>query len=141
MNDFVDPIELQNTEINELHNEDLDSLLNKYFSGRVVRKDLTKQLKEGANVPVYVLEYEKKDVYEAALSNLGIKDALVPTPIVKQNEKLLTGGIWCIINAQYFYEEGQKTSPFSIQSLKPIQIPSMDMEEIFEARKHFTVDQ
>ena len=57
MNDFVDPIELQNTEINELHNEDLDSLLNKYFSGRVVRKDLTKQLKEGANVPVYVLEY------------------------------------------------------------------------------------
>jgi len=200
MNDFVDPIELQNTEVNELHNEDLDSLLNKYFSGRVVRKDLTKQLKEGANVPVYVLEYllgmycasddvevvnlgmenvkriltenyvrpdeaekvksvirergsyqiidkvsvklnEKKDVYEAALSNLGIKDALVPTPIVKQNEKLLTGGIWCIINAQYFYEEGQKTSPFSIQSLKPIQMPSMDMEEIFEARKHFTVDQ
>ena len=37
--------------------QDLDSLLNQHFRGRVVRKDLTKQLKEGANVPVYVLEY------------------------------------------------------------------------------------
>lgn len=188
------------TEIDEIRSEDLDALLNKYFTGRVVRKDLTKQLKEGANVPVYVLEYllgmycasdddevvsagmenvkriltenyvrpdeaekikslirergnyriidkvsvklnQNKDVYEALLSNLGIKNALVPTNIVKENEKLLTGGIWCIITAQYFYEEGQKTSPFSIQTLKPIQMPSMDMEEVFEARKNFSVDQ
>ena len=176
MNEFDETINVQNTEVNELRSEDLDGLLNKYFSGRVVRKDLTKQLKEGANVPVYVLEYllgmycasddddvvsagmenvkriltenyvrpdeaekvkslirergnyriidkvsvklnQKKDVYEAMLSNFGIKDALVPTQIVKENEKLLTGGIWCIITTQYFYEEGQKTSPFSIQTL------------------------
>ncbi len=37
--------------------EDLDSKLNERFAGRVVRKDLTKLIKEGANVPVYVLEY------------------------------------------------------------------------------------
>ena len=36
---------------------DLDALLNRYFAGKVVRKDLTKLIKEGANVPVYVLEY------------------------------------------------------------------------------------
>ena len=36
---------------------DLDRKLNEVFSGRVVRKDLTKLMKEGANVPVYVLEY------------------------------------------------------------------------------------
>jgi ATP-dependent Lon protease len=200
MNELDETTDLQTTEVNELRSEDLDDLLNKHFSGRVVRKDLTKQLKEGANVPVYVLEYllgmycasdddevvstgmenvkriltenyvrpdeaekikslirergtyriidkvsvklnQKKDVYEAMLSNLGIKDALVPTQIVKENEKLLTGGIWCIITAQYFYEEGQKTSPFSIQTLKPIQMPSMNMDEIFEARKQFTTDQ
>src|ERR671919_389695 len=35
----------------------LDDLLNQHFAGRVVRKDLTKLVKEGANVPVYVLEY------------------------------------------------------------------------------------
>ncbi|MDR0911281.1 MAG: protease Lon-related BREX system protein BrxL [Methanobrevibacter sp.] len=38
-------------------NDDLDSKINKYFPGKVVRKDLTKKIKEGANVPVYVLEY------------------------------------------------------------------------------------
>jgi ATP-dependent Lon protease len=194
MNDNVD------ADIQQVHSEDLDAQLNLHFKGRVVRKDLTKQLKEGANVPVYVLEYllgmycasddddvvkdglenvkkilaenyvrpdeaekikslirergsykvidkvsvklnQKKDIYEAALSNLGIKDALVPTKIVKDNEKLLTGGIWCIITLQYFYEEGQKTSPFSVSTLKPIQMPSMDMEEVFSARKQFTADQ
>lgn len=180
--------------------QDLDSLLNQHFRGRVVRKDLTKQLKEGANVPVYVLEYllgmycasdddevveqglqsvkrilsdnyvrpdeaekvkslirergsykiidkvtvklnQKKDVYEAQLSNLGIKDALVPSQMVKDNEKLLTGGIWCMITVNYFYEEGQKTSPFSLFTLKPIQMPNMDMDEVFEARKQFDRDQ
>ncbi|MDU5453135.1 MAG: protease Lon-related BREX system protein BrxL [Pseudescherichia vulneris] len=180
--------------------QDLDSLLNQHFRGRVVRKDLTKQLKEGANVPVYVLEYllgmycasdddevveqglqsvkrilsdnyvrpdeaekvkslirergsykiidkvtvklnQKKDVYEAQLSNLGIKDALVPSQMVKDNEKLLTGGIWCMITVNYFYEEGQKTSPFSLFTLKPIQMPNMNMDEVFEARKQFDRDQ
>lgn len=181
-------------------NNDLDTLLNQHLKGRVVRKDLTKQLKEGANVPVYVLEYllgmycasdddgvvsqgmenvkriltenyvrpdeaekvksmirergsfkiidkvtvklnQKKDIYEAILSNTGIKDALVSANIVKENEKLLIGGIWSIITVQYFYEEGQKTSPFSIQNLKPIQMPSMDMNELFTARENFSTEQ
>jgi ATP-dependent Lon protease len=184
---------------NDSGNIELDTLLNDVFRGRVVRKDLTKTLKEGANVPVYVLEYllgmycasdddeivmegfenvkriladnyvrpdeaekikslirekgsykiidkvgvklnQKKDIYEAQLSNLGIKDAVVSTNIVKENEKLLTGGIWCIITVSYFFEEGQKTSPFSVFSLKAIQMPSMDMQELFIARKHFSMD-
>jgi ATP-dependent Lon protease len=84
---------------------------------------------------------QKKDVYEAILSNLGIKDALINDRCVKENEKLLTGGIWCIITVNYFFEEGQKTSPFSIHTLKPIQLPSMDMEELFAARRQFSDDQ
>ena len=189
-----------NVDNNAIQITDLDDLLNQHFKGRVVRKDLTKKLKEGANVPVYVLEYllgmycasnddeivlkglesvkkilaenyvrpdeaekikslirergtfkiidkvsvklnQRKDVYEAFLSNLGINDALVPANIVKENEKLLTGGIWSIITVQYFFEEGQKTSPFSIMNLKPIQMPSMNMDEIFSAREHFTNEQ
>ncbi len=196
MNEF----EQNSREVEAVRSQDLDDLLNQHFKGRVVRKDLTKQLKEGANVPIYVLEYllgmycasndddvveeglanikrilaenyvrpdeaekvkslirergsfkvidkvgcrlnQKKDVYEASLSNLGIKDALVTNSIVKTNEKLLTGGIWCIITVQYFFEEGQKVSPFSISNLKPIQMPSMNMEELFEARKAFDTDQ
>src|ERR1035437_6689358 len=142
----------------------LDSLLNERFAGRVVRKDLTKLIKEGANVPVYVLEYllgmycasddaetiksgmetvknilaenyvrpdeaekvkskirergsfkvidkvtvtlnEKRDVYEALLSNLGVSRIEVPSSIVKKFEKLLVGGIWCLITLEYFFEE------------------------------------
>jgi len=180
--------------------ENLDELLNLHFAGRVVRKDLTKLVKEGANVPVYVLEYllgqhcasndeaiiqdglktvkrvlaenyvrpdeaekiksiirergslkiidkatvtlnEKRDVYEALLSNLGTKGVEISTNTVRQYEKLLGGGIWSIITMEYFYEEGQKGSPFIIRDLKPIQMPNMDMEELIEGRQHFTEDQ
>jgi ATP-dependent Lon protease len=175
----------------------LDDLLNQHFAGRVVRKDLTKLVKEGANVPVYVLEYllgtycasndeeviqeglktvkrilsenyvrpdeaekvkstirergslkvidkvtvslnERRDVYEALLLNLGVKGVEVSSTTVKKYEKLLVGGIWSIITLEYFYEEGQKGSPFLIRDLKPIQMPNLDLEELFEGRRAFT---
>ena len=181
--------------------DELSRKLNQYFAGRVVRKDLTKKIKEGANVPVYVLEYllgmycatddedginegvetvkrilaenfvrpdeaekvkskireigkytvidkvsvklnEKKDVYEAEFSNLGIKGVAISPTYVKQYEKLLCGGIWCIIKMDYYYdEEARGTSPFNISNLTPIQMPNLDMEEILEGRKYFTKDE
>ena len=178
----------------------LDGLLNEHFAGKVVRKDLTKLVKEGANVPVYVLEYllgmycasddeniirdgletvkrvlaenyvrpdeaekvksyvrergsykiidkvtvtlnEKRDAYEALLSNLGTKGVQIPDGTVKEFEKLLAGGIWSIVTIQYFHDESQRTSPFYITDLKPIQMPNMDMEGLYEGRKAFTADQ
>lgn len=178
----------------------LDKLLNERFAGRVVRKDLTKLIKEGANVPVYVLEYllgmycasdddetikaglvtvknilsenyvrpdeaekvkskirergsfkvidkvtvklnENRDSYEALLSNLGIKNTEIPDSYVREFEKLLVGGIWCIVTLQYRFEENSKTSPFLVSELKPIQMPGLDMEELFSARKGFTEEQ
>src|SRR4051812_5376083 len=179
---------------------DLDDLLNRHFAGKVVRKDLTKLVKEGANVPVYVLEYllgsycassdeeviadglatvkkiltenyvrpdekekvkstirergslkvidkvtvtlnERRDVYEALLENLGVKGVEVDSGYVKKFEKLLVGGIWCIATLEYFYEEDQKGSPFTIEELKPIQMPNMDMDELFTGRRYFTEEQ
>jgi len=178
----------------------IDALLNIHFAGRVVRKDLTKLLKEGANVPVYVLEYllgmycavddeeviqegmktvknilaenyvrpdeaekvkskikergnykiidkvtvrlnEKKDIYEATLSNLGVKGVEISSSQVKQFDKLLVGGIWCILNLQYLYEEGSNASPFILSELKPIQMPNLDLEAVFEGRRAFTEEQ
>src|SRR5713101_2231178 len=178
----------------------LDDLLNQHFAGRVVRKDLTKLVKEGANVPVYVLEYllgtycasndeevirdglatvkrilaenyvrpdeaekvkstirergslkiidkvtvtlnEKRDVYEALLANLGVKGVEVDSSTVKKYEKLLVGGIWCIVTLEYFFEEGQKGSPFIMRELKPIQMPNMDLDEFFAGRRAFTEEQ
>ena len=178
----------------------LDNLLNQHFAGRVVRKDLTKMVKEGANVPVYVLEYllgmycasddtdvireglvtvkrilaenyvrpdeaekikskireqgtykiidkitvklnEKRDVYEALLSNLGVTGVEIDSADVKEFEKLLAGGIWCIVTLNYFFEENQKGSPFRMVDLKPIQMPNMDMDALKEGRRYFTEDQ
>jgi ATP-dependent Lon protease len=177
--------------------DDIDTLLNANFAGKVVRKDLTKLVKEGANVPVYVLEYllgmycasdddvtirdglesvkkilaenyvrpdeaekvkskirergsykiidkitvklnERRNSYEAFLANLGAKDVEISDQFVRQFEKLLVGGIWCIVTIEYFHEGGQKTSPFIIRELKPIQMPNMDMEELFVGRSAFT---
>lgn len=179
---------------------DLDLMLNEHFAGKVVRKDLTKQVKEGANVPVYVLEYllgqhcasnddsviesgletvkkilsenyvrpdeaekiksiirergslkiidkvtvklnEKKDVYEALFSNLGIKNVEINSGLVKKYQKLLAGGIWSIVTLKYFYDEEQKGSPFILEELKPIQMPNMNMEELFNGRRAFTEEQ
>jgi ATP-dependent Lon protease len=178
----------------------LDDLLNRHFPGKVVRKDLTKLVKEGANVPVYVLEYllgsycasndevviaeglrtvkkilaenyvrpdeaekvkstirergslkvidkvtvtlnEKRDVYEAVLGNLGVSKIVVPSSVVKKFEKLLVGGIWCIVTLEYFFEEDQKGTPFLLQELKPIQMPNMDMDELFQARGEFSEEE
>lgn len=179
----------------------LDDKLNHVFAGRVVRKDLTKLIKEGANVPVYVLEYllgmyaatddeasieegmnrVKKilaenfvrpdeaekiksrirelgqysvidkitvklnptlDRYEAEFSNLGLKNVPVPSTYVKEFDKLLVNGIWCMIKIDYYYDEEERfNSPFVITTLQPIQMPNMDMEEIFRGREHFTKDE
>ena len=181
--------------------DELNVKLNKYFPGKVVRKDLTKKIKEGANVPVYVLEYllgmycatnderaindgvenvkriladnfvrpdeaekikskikekgiytiidkisvrlnERLDIYQAEFSNLGIKDALISEEYIKKYEKLLVGGIWCIIKVSYSYDEQDRhKSPFIISSLNPIQLPNMDLKGLFEERKHFNKDE
>mgnify|MGYP000877107523 CR=1 FL=1 len=84
---------------------------------------------------------EKRDVYEAYFSNLGIKNVIVEPSYVKDFEKLLCGGIWCILQMEYEVDEYGKGSPFKIVSLKPIQMPNMDIEEIFQGRKDFTKDE
>ncbi len=81
---------------------------------------------------------EKQDRYEASLSNLGVTNIQVTSKHVKEYEKLLAGGIWCILNMSYYYDEMDKSvSPFCIDKLKPIQIASLDMEEIKNGRREF----
>lgn len=181
--------------------KELNEKLNKYFAGKVVRKDLTKKIKEGANVPVYVLEYllgmycatndeqaindgvetvkriladnfvrpdeaekikskikeqgvytiidkitvrlnEKQDIYQAEFSNLGIKDAYIIEDIVKKYEKLLVGGIWCIVKVSYTFNDEEKHKiPFTVTTLDPIQMPNMDLTGLFEGRKQFSKDE
>jgi ATP-dependent Lon protease len=79
---------------------------------------------------------EKNDIYQGTLTNLGIKNLVIDPEIVKTNSKLLGSGIWCILQLEY--EAGAKPSPFIVASLKPVQMPTIDMEELFNTRSAFT---
>ncbi|MPY67688.1 protease Lon-related BREX system protein BrxL [Deinococcus sp. SDU3-2] len=181
--------------MDDLSAQDLNGKLNATYPGKVVRKDLTARIKEGANVPIYVLEYllgmycatddeatieegvsrvkkilaenyvrpdeaekvksrvkelgrytvidrvtaklnEKADRYELELMNLGVTGVEVDAGTIRQNEKLLAGGIWCILGLEY--DAGHKPTPFLLGSLKPIQMPSTDMDELRSGRAAFS---
>ena len=191
-------LELDATTVAENNQADeLAEKLHTYFAGKIVRKDLTKKIKEGANVPVYVLEYllgmycssrnedeieagvqnvkqilaenyvrpdeaqkiisklrergsytvidkvavklnYKDDIYEAEFSNLGLKGVPIAANYVSDYERLLCGGIWCIVQMEYFYDEADKGCPFVIRKLTPIQMPGLDIDEVKAARTNFS---
>ena len=196
--------EFSNAQENTTENkrEEIKQKLRQYYDGRIVRKDLTKSIREGANVPVYVLEYllgqycnsddeeiieegvenvkrilrdnyvrpdeaqkilsllrergsytvidritvvlnTKEDRYEATFSNLGVKGIPIHPDYVKDYDRLLCGGIWCILQMEYeFIEEDKKnTQPIRIRKLTPIQMPHVDMDEVRNGRKAFTKDE
>jgi len=183
-------------------NTEINKKLRELFDGKIVRKDLTKKIREGANVPVYVLEYLlgqycnsddeeiieqgmsnvkrilsdnfvrpdeaqkilsalrergsytvidkltvvvniQADRYEAEFSNLAIKGIPIASEYVSQYDRLLCGGIWCIVQMEWdFVEEDKKRrSPILIRKLTPIQMPHVDMDEIKNGRKAFTKDE
>jgi len=84
---------------------------------------------------------EQRDQYEATFSNLGISKVPVGDQIIKQHPKLLTGGVWSIINLGYMFSEERNSSPWLIESLKPIQISHVDIESYKEQRQAFTTEE
>ena len=84
---------------------------------------------------------DKDDVYEATFSNLGIKKVLVDSATVKAHPKLLVGGVWSIADLEYDHSEDSKITPWTLVSLKPIQLSHFDYESYLEARKKLTTDE
>ena len=182
--------------------EAIKDKLRENFAGKIVRKDLTKKIKEGANVPVYVLEFLlgqycssddpeliargvenvkhilsdnfvrpdeaqkilsqlrqrgsytvidritvkldiRKDAYYAEFSNLGLRDVPIDEDYPAKFDRLLCGGIWCIIQLNYAFddEDYRSTNPIQIDKLTPIQMPHIDLEELKQGRKAFTQEE
>lgn len=182
--------------------EEIKSKLRQNFDGRIVRKDLTKKIKEGANVPVYVLEFLlgqycssdedevieagvqnvkriladnfvrpdeaqkilsvlrqrgsytvidkitvnlniRNDSYEAEFSNLGLKAIQISEEYPTKYDRLLCGGIWCIVQLDYEYIEEDKKNgtPIQVRKLTPIQMPHVDIDELKKGRKAFTKEE
>lgn len=84
---------------------------------------------------------DKRDVYEISFANLGLTKVVIKEDIVKQYQKLLSGGVWCLITMGYQKSEERDASPWIIENLKPIQISNVDLEEYKEIRKSFTTDE
>ncbi len=81
---------------------------------------------------------EKNDVHEAEFENLQIRGVVIDDVTVKQNPKLLVGGVWCICDIEYFHSDDQRVVPWILGSLKPIQVASVDIDHYYEAREAFT---
>lgn len=84
---------------------------------------------------------DKKGTYEAEFTNLGLKKVLISNEIVSTHKKLLTSGVWSIINMTYVGGEDSSGSPWVIESLKPIQISQVDLEEFKSQRANFTKEE
>ena len=192
--------------------EAIKEKLRQNFDGKIVRKDLTKKIKEGANVPTYVLEFLlgqycstdddeivqkgvetvkriladnyvrpdesekvlsrlrqrgamtiidqvtvelnlKYDYYEARFSNLGLGGVPISEEYPEKFDRLLCGGIWCIVQLEYNNEQesdiilqGRKPkkkneSLISIRKLTPIQMPHVDIDDLKKGRKAFTKEE
>ena len=179
--------------------EMIKSKLRQHFDGKIVRKDLTKKIKEGANVPVYVLEFllgqyccsdddeiiEKgvqtvkriladnfvrpdeaqkilaklrsngshtvidmvtasldirRNSFYADFSNLGLQDVPIDDSYPEQYDRLLCGGIWCIVQLEYEYNEEERNNgyPIRIRKLTPIQMPHIDIGDLKQGCRAFT---
>ena len=173
--------------------EVIKSKLRENYGGSIVRKDLTKKIKEGANVPVYVLEFllgqycssddeeiiqkgvetvkkilsdnfvrpdeaqkilsilkqnqihtvidritvslnVRRDLYEAQFTNLGITEIPIDGSYPEQYDRLLCGGIWCIVQLEY-------GNPITIKKLTPIQMPHVEMDDFKIGRAAFTKEE
>lgn len=181
--------------------EEIKEKLRETFDGKIVRKNLTKQIKEGANVPVYVLEFLlgqycssddpaiieegvqkvkriladnfvrpdeaqkilsvlrkngshtvidmitvelniRDDRFYATFSNLGLRGIPIADEYPEKHDRLLCGGIWCIVQLEYEYIEEEKNDcPIHIRKLTPIQMPHVDFDELKRGRKNFTKDE
>jgi ATP-dependent Lon protease len=84
---------------------------------------------------------EKGGFYEAEFTNLGLKKVPVSDDFVRRFPKLLVGGIWCITDVTYEVSEDPKASPWQIDTLKPIQVASVDFEQFLKARAQFTTEE
>lgn len=84
---------------------------------------------------------DRADRYEARFSNLGLNNIPIGDGIVKKNPKLLSEGVWSLINMGYMVSDERNTPPWIIESVKPIQIAHIDIQEYKEQRNHFSTEE
>lgn len=125
--------------------ETVKDILKKHYVHRNESGLIQSRIKESGRYKVIdqvvVALNEKLDCYEAKFENLRIKHVSIDSHTVREHPKLLVTGIWCIADVRYDFDEAANTSPWEIETLKPIQIANVDFEDFQEAREQFTTDE
>lgn len=122
--------------------EKVKSIISNHFVHRDEAEVIKSVIREKGNHriidKVSVRLNDKADRYEARFSNLGLNNIPIADHIVKSNPKILTEGVWSLINVAYLAVEERNTPPWIIESVKPIQISNVDIEDYKEVRSQFT---
>lgn len=125
--------------------ETVRSILAKHFVHRDEANLVKSNIKEKGSYRVIdkvaVRLNDSKGTYEATFSSLGLTKVLVDPLTIKNHKKLLSAGVWCIVNISYFLSEDHAVSPWIIENLKPIQVSNSDLEAYKETRKQFTTEE
>jgi ATP-dependent Lon protease len=125
--------------------ETVKEILRKHYVHRneagLVRSNIRERGRYKVIDKISVSLNDKRDVYEATFSNLGISRVLVDTNTIKQHPKLLVSGVWCIADLEYEYSEDKTVCPWVLASLKPIQLSQFDFESYIRSRAEFTTDE
>lgn len=130
INEGIDKVKqvIQNNYVHRADAESVKGLIRESGKHRIIDK-------------VTVVLNEKNDEYQATFANLGLSGVPIGTDYVRHNPKLLSGnGVWCIITLGYISGENIKVR-WEIQTLKPIQISNIDLQDYIDQRKNFTTDE
>ena len=119
---------IKNNYVHRAEAESVKGLIREHGKHRIIDK-------------VTVVLNEKNDEYQATFANLGLSGVPIGTDYVRKNPKLLSGnGVWCIVTIGYISGEDVKVR-WEIQTLKPIQISNIDLQEYIDQRKNFTTEE
>jgi ATP-dependent Lon protease len=125
--------------------ETVKSIISKHFVHRDEAQLIKSTVKEKGSHRIIdkiaVKLNDRKDQYEASFANLGLNRIPISDEVVKEHKKLLSSGVWCILTLAYFSSDEKNSSPWIIESIKPIQVSNADIEEYKELREEFTTDE
>ena len=110
------------------------------------QKILSKLRQKGSHTVIDMITVHldiKRNCFFASFSNLGLTNVPIEDEYPEKYDRLLCGGIWCIVQLDYEYveEEKQNGYPIQIRKLTPIQMPHIDIADLKQGRKAFSKEE
>lgn len=125
--------------------ESVKNIISKHFVHRDKAVEVQSDVKEKGSHriidKVSVRLNDREDQYEASFANLALKGIPIADQVIRDHRKLLSGGVWCILTLGYFSSDERGAIPWIVESIKPIQVSNIDIDEYKEARKQFTKEE